>query len=66
MEMNNLSNLEQQIEYLILSRQQLKSENLSLQEKLIKLSNEQADLLDKNKRAAEEIKRLISQLRNEL
>lgn len=58
--------LELQIETLIQSREQLKMENVSLRQKLIKLTQERAELLDKNKRAATKIKRIISQLRNEL
>ncbi len=62
----DLINLELQIESLIKSREQLQTENSSLRQKLIKLTQERAELLDKNKRATSKIKRIISQLRNEL
>lgn len=66
MENFDLINLELQIESLIKSREQLLSENSSLRQKLVKLTQERAELLDKNKRAGSKIKRIISQLRNEL
>lgn len=62
----DFQNFELQIELLIQSREQLKLENLSLRQKLVKLTQERAELLDKNKRAAVKIKRIISELRNEM
>lgn len=61
----DLINLELQIESLLQSREQLLTENLSLRRKLVKLTQERAELLDKNKKAAVKIKRVISHLRNE-
>lgn len=66
MENYDLLNLELRIESLIQSRQKLQCENSSLRQKLIKLTQERADLLDKNQKAAVKIKRIISQLRNEV
>jgi uncharacterized protein (TIGR02449 family) len=61
---SDLIHLELQIETLLDSREQLRIENSSLRQKLLKLTQERAELLDKNKRAATKIKRIISQLRN--
>ncbi len=62
----NLANLELQIEYLLQTFERLRSENLFLRQKLIKLTQERADLTDKNKKAATKIKRIVSQLRSEV
>jgi uncharacterized protein (TIGR02449 family) len=61
---SDLIHLELQIETLLHSREQLQIENSSLRQKLLKLTQERAELLDKNKRAVTKIKRIISQLRN--
>lgn len=63
---SDLINLELQIETLIKSREMLRAENSLLREKLTKLTRVGAELRDKNKRATIKIKRIISQLRNEL
>jgi uncharacterized protein (TIGR02449 family) len=63
MDNNDLPNLDLQIEYLIRSYKQLKNENSSLRQNLIKLTKENADLVDRNKRAVASIKHIISQLR---
>lgn len=62
----DLNHLELQIETLLQTREKLLSENLSLRQKLIKLTQERAELLDKNKRAASKLKRILVQLRNEI
>jgi len=62
----NLSNLELQIEALLDSREQLQSDNGSLRGKLSKLTQQRAELQDKNTKAASNIKRILSQLRTEL
>lgn len=62
----DFNHLELQIEMLIQSREKLLHENLSLRQKLIKLTQERAELIDKNKRAASKLKRMIVQLRNEI
>jgi cell division protein ZapB len=61
-----LNNLESQIESLLLVREQLKAENHSLRQKLSKLLQERATLAEKNQQAANKVKRVISQLRNEI
>lgn len=63
--MDNYDLLFLQVESLIQSREQLKNENQSLRQKLIKLTHERALLLDKNKCAATKIKRIIAHLRDE-
>lgn len=66
MDNSDLINLALQIETLIKSREELRCENISLRQKLTKLTQERAKLLEKNKLAATKIKRIISQLRNEM
>lgn len=53
------------IDALLKSRQQLKAENLFLRQKLLKVTQERADLQEKNQKAVSKIKRLIQELRNE-
>lgn len=67
-QMDNLDliNLELQIETLLQTYEKLRSENGYLRQKLIKLTQERADLLDRNKQATVKIKRIISQLRSEM
>lgn len=62
----DLNRLSTQVEVLLKSRDQLKVENLSLHQKLVKLTNERAILLDKKRKAADKLKRIISQLRNQM
>ena len=61
-----LNDLETQIEALMKSHQLLRAENHSLRQKLVKTTQERADLLDKNQKATVKIKRIIGQLRNEI
>lgn len=58
--------LESKIEMLLKSRDQLKAENASLRQKLTKITQQRAELLDKNQKAAAKIRRFIEQLRNEI
>jgi uncharacterized protein (TIGR02449 family) len=62
----DLINLELQIESLLQAHEKLRTENLSLRQKLVKLTQERAELADTNSKAAVKIKRIISQLRNEM
>jgi uncharacterized protein (TIGR02449 family) len=62
----NFITLELQLETLIKSRQELKDENSCLRHKLVKLTQERAELIDKNSRAMAKIKRILAQLRNEV
>ncbi len=66
MKNSNITKLEIQINSLIQSRNRLNDENKSLRQKLMKLTQEKAELLDKNTRAITKVKRVISQLRDEL
>lgn len=66
MENLDLINLELQIETLLQLHEKLKSENHSLRQKLVRINQERAELLDKNKKATSKIKRIMSQLRSEL
>ena len=58
-----LNNLESQIENLLKLHRQMRAENHSLQQKLGKLTQERAILLEKNQKATVKIKRIISQLK---
>lgn len=62
----DLINLELQIESLLQSHHKLLVENTSLRHKLIKLTQERAELVDKHRKAVIKIKRIVSQLRTEL
>ncbi len=62
----DINSLESQVETLLSSRFQLQDEMASLRHKLAKLTQERAELMDKNRKAAAMIKRIVSQLRNEL
>ncbi len=66
MENLDLISLELVIETLLQSHEKLKIENGSLRHKLVKITQERAELLDKNKKAATRIKRIMSQLRSEM
>jgi uncharacterized protein (TIGR02449 family) len=59
-------NLELQIESLLQTYEKLRSENNYLRQRLTKLTQERAELLDRNKKATVKIKRIISQLRSEI
>lgn len=63
---NELHNLETNVDSLLKSHGQLKVENNALRQKLAKLVQERTDLIEKNKKAATKVKRIISQLRNEI
>lgn len=61
-----LTKLETQIEALMKAHQLLKAENSSLRQKLVKITQERADLLERNQKASTKVKRIISQLRNDI
>lgn len=62
----DLINLELKIESLLQLHEQLRSENGYLRQKLSKLTQERAELAEKNEKAVMKIKRIISQLRSEM
>ncbi len=62
----DLANLDQRIEALLHDRRHLKLENQSLRQKLFRLTQERAQLQDKNFMAASKIKRVLSQLRSDI
>jgi uncharacterized protein (TIGR02449 family) len=62
----DLANLDLRIDSLLRDRRNLKVENQSLRQKLFKLTQERAQLHDKNLTAASKIKRVISQLRSDI
>lgn len=62
----DLANLDVQIDALLRDRRNLRMENQSLRLKLFRLTQERAQLHDKNLIAASKIKRVISQLRSDL
>lgn len=62
----DLANLDQRIEALLRDRRHLKVENQSLRQKLFRLTQERAQLQDKNIMAANKIKRVLSQLRSDI
>lgn len=66
MDSTDLINLELQIESLLQTHEKLRNENHSLRQKLVKITQERAELLDKNQKATAKIKRIISQLRSEM
>jgi uncharacterized protein (TIGR02449 family) len=61
-----LINLELRLESLLKSHDQLRHENTALRQKLVKLTQERAELLATNNKTAVKIKRIISQLRSEM
>ncbi len=63
---SQLNALEVKIDKLIELLQRIRLENNSLHKKLNQLSKENIMLLDKKKKAAESIKNLITQLKDEL
>ncbi|EKD45674.1 MAG: hypothetical protein ACD_69C00184G0003 [uncultured bacterium] len=60
-----LNDLESRIDKLIELLQQVKLENHSLRKKIATTNNENITLLDKNKKIAESIRKLILQLKDE-
>lgn len=60
-----LNDLESRIDKLIELLQQVKLENHSLRKKIATTNNENIALLDKNKKIAESIRKLILQLKDE-
>ena len=62
----DLADLDQRIDALLRDRRHLKGENQSLRQKLFKLTQERAQLQDKNLIAASKIKRVLSQLRSDI
>ena len=68
-----LTNLELTVENLLdscsglkTSHKQLEDENISLRNRLSKLTQERAQLVDKNNIASNQIKRIITQLRSDI
>ena len=61
-----LTELESQVDYLIQSVKQLKSENLSLRHQLASNAKERSRLHTQNQKAAEQVKKIVSQLKDEL
>ena len=59
-----INNLELQIEHLLATYGRLYGENATLRKKLIKITQERATLLDKNKKATNHIKRMLTQLKD--
>ncbi len=62
----DLTDLDLRIEALLRDRRHLKMENQSLRQKLFKITQERAQLQDKNLTAASKIKRVLSQLRSDI
>ena len=58
--------LELQLDHLLNSHHQLGLENQSLRQKLTKLTQERAHLLEKNQQATVKIKRILAQLKKEV
>lgn len=57
-------NFESKINQLLSALQQANSENQFLRDKLTKALREKAELLDKNRRVVEKVKRIMIRLRN--
>jgi|JI10StandDraft_1071094.scaffolds.fasta_scaffold1664151_2 uncharacterized protein (TIGR02449 family) len=62
----DLADLDIRIDSLLRDRQHLKVENQSLRQRLFRLTQERAQLQDKNLIAASKIKRVLSQLRSDI
>jgi uncharacterized protein (TIGR02449 family) len=58
--------LENKLESLLKLHYSLKLENQLLRQKLSKLTQERAELIEKNKKAAVKVKRIMLQLRDEI
>jgi uncharacterized protein (TIGR02449 family) len=63
---SELNDLESQIDQLIAGLKQLKLENQSLHKKIASVNSENVSLLDKKTKAASAVKKLITQLQDEL
>lgn len=61
-----LSGLEYQVDHLLRSLERLKAENISLRQKLSSSIRERSELLEKNRKAADKIKKVISQLKEQM
>ncbi len=66
METAQLSDLERQVDHLILAVDRLKNENHSLRQKLAGSIRERTRLQQQNHQAVAKIKRIMSQLKEEL
>jgi uncharacterized protein (TIGR02449 family) len=66
MTQSELNTLEQQVDNLLKSFQQLTVENNSLRKKIDHLNNANADLLDQKKKAADSLKKIIERLQDGL
>ena len=64
--MLELSELEYQVDHLLRSLERLKSENNALRQKLAIQVRERSLLIEKNIQAAQKIKKVITQLREEM
>lgn len=60
-----LSGLEYQVDHLLHTLDRLKAENISLRQKLSSSIHERTILLEKNRKAAAKIKKIIAQLKEE-
>lgn len=61
-----LSGLEHQVDHLLHSLDRLKAENISLRQKLSHSIRERTLLLEKNRKAASTVKKIITQLKEEM
>jgi uncharacterized protein (TIGR02449 family) len=61
----SLTELEQHIETLIQRCQELQQENADLRQRLAELNQSRNDLLDRNQQAANQVKRIIAQLKDQ-
>lgn len=61
-----ISGLEYQIDRLLRSLESLKAENHSLRQKLSSSIRERSELIEKNRKAAAKIKKIISQLKEQM
>ena len=63
---SELSNLELQVDNFVKSFQKITIENNSLHKEIAHLNHDHADLLDKNKRIMESLRKIITQLQDGL
>lgn len=61
-----LSELEHRVDHLLRSFERLKVENNALRQKVVNQARERSLLVEKNSQAAQTIKKLIAQLREEI
>ena len=66
MEVTKLAELENQVEHLISSIQQLETENHSLKQRLHSAVQDRSTLQERHQKASLQIKKIISQLKEEL